>query len=63
MSAKNRSDIKKRNSNMIVIGQIGERVVQTKIITKEDFKKEYAPKNAIIKEIDVKGFPCVQITY
>ncbi|MFG3435096.1 hypothetical protein [Lysinibacillus fusiformis] len=39
MSAKIRSDIKRRSSNMIVIGQIGERVVQTKIISQDILRR------------------------
>ncbi|MBD8523723.1 hypothetical protein [Lysinibacillus fusiformis] len=51
-----------RSLNMIVTGQIGERV-QTKVINKEEFKKEIAPKNAIIEELKVDGVNCVKITY
>lgn len=62
INKKRGNDLVERSLNKIVIGQIGERVEQTKIIPKEDFKKEYAPI-AITEEIEVNGVPCVKITY
>lgn len=63
INKKRGNDLVERSLNKIVFGQIGERVEQTKIIPKEDFKKEYAPMNAITEETEVNGVPCVKITY